>query len=209
MSTTHSATRCVAFIGKQLLAEGEPAAVALACRQALEAGAAEPMLVFDAHNSRLLEFDLRGTEADVLTRLHERAQAEMPLERSRGRPRLGVTAREVTLLPRHWDWLGAQPGGASAALRRLVEQARRDEAPAQREREASEAVDRFMQAMTGNLPGHEEASRAFWRGERERFAACIGAWPCDVRAHLQNLADNAWAQRQAKAPAGLRQETGA
>ena len=103
-----------------------------------------------------------------------------------------MTPREVTLLPRHWDWLAAQPGGASAVLRRLVEQAIRGGGAAQRARESGEAVDRFMLAMTGNLPGHEEASRAFWRGERERFATLTADWPEGVRDHLRRLARIAW-----------------
>jgi hypothetical protein len=103
-----------------------------------------------------------------------------------------VVAREVTLLPRHWEWLASQPGGASAALRRLVEEARRQGHGRDLARLAGEAVDRFMLAMTGDLPGHEEATRAFWRGEREQFVALTEAWPVDVRAHLRRLAAKAW-----------------
>src|ERR1700679_3549712 len=58
-----------------------------------------------------------------------------------GRPKLGVTAREVTLLPRHWDWLATQPGGASIALRRLVEDARSN--PKMLMRSARDSVYRF------------------------------------------------------------------
>lgn len=179
---------CTAFAGHRLLASGPRAEVALALKRASEAGTEGPLLVFDDHSGRLVEFDLRGSEDEVLARLQPEP---MPL-RGPGRPRLGVTAREVTLLPRHWDWLATQPGGASAVLRRLVEQAVREGGAAQRAREAAEAVDRFMLAMTGNLPGHEEASRAFWRGEQARFAQLTKAWPRDVRNHLRQLTAIAW-----------------
>jgi hypothetical protein len=179
---------CTAFDGDRLLASGPCAEVALALKRADEAGAAGPLLAFDDRSGRTVEFDLRGSEAEVRARL----QPPAPAPRGPGRPRLGVTAREVTLLPRHWDWLGTQPGGASAALRRLVEQASRGGGEAQRARQAAEAVDRFMLAMAGNLPGYEEASRAFWRGERARFDELTRRWPADVRRHLRRLAVLAW-----------------
>ena len=103
--------------------------------------------------------------------------------RGPGRPRLGVVAREVTLLPRHWEWLGTQPGGASAALRRLVESARRDGAGKDRVRAAQESAYRFMLAVAGNEPGFEEATRALFAGHAARFGECLAAWPPDVRAH--------------------------
>ncbi len=183
---------CSAFDGHRLIASGSPATVAVATRHALDRGAQGPVLVFDDHSSRQIEFDLRGTPAQVEARVRSASSAPAPVKRGPGRPRLGVTAREVTLLPRHWDWLAQQPGGASAVLRRLVEQASRHEAPKQRARLAMEAVDRFMQAMTGNFTGHEEASRAFYRGERERFATLTEPWPIDVRDHLRSLATTAW-----------------
>lgn len=184
----HASIACTAFDGHRLLASGPCAEVALAVKRALDAGAAGPVQVFDDRSGRPVEFDLRGSEADVLARL----QSAPAAPRGPGRPRLGVTPREVTLLPRHWDWLAAQPGGASAVLRRLVEQAIREGGSAQRARDASEAVDHFMLAMTGNLPGHEDASRAFWRGEREQFTRLTGGWPVDVRDHLRHLAAIAW-----------------
>ena len=179
---------CTAFLGDRLLASGARADVALAVKRATDAGARDALLVFDDRNGRPVEFDLRGSEAEVLARLQPQA---LP-PRGPGRPKLGVTAREVTLLPRHWDWLATQPGGASAVLRRLVEQASRAGGAAQRARESAESVDRFMLAMTGNLPYHEEASRAFWRGERVRFDQLTKDWPGDVRGHLRRLAAIAW-----------------
>jgi hypothetical protein len=187
----HESQTCSAFDGVRLIAAGPLAEVAAATWRAMQAGARGPLLVFDDHSSRPVEFDLRGNEREVLARLQS-ALAQAPVSRGPGRPKLGVTAREVTLLPRHWDWLATQPGGASAYLRRLVEQARRGGDAGVRARAAGESVDRFMQAMTGSLPGHEEVSRAFWRGERKQFATLTRAWPVDVRDHLRRLAAIAW-----------------
>jgi hypothetical protein len=103
-----------------------------------------------------------------------------------------VVAKEVTLLPRHWDWLADQPGGASVTLRRLVEDARRAGSAKELARQTSEAADRTMRTLAGDLPGYEEASRAFWRGERKVFDRHVRAWPADVRAHVRQLATRAW-----------------
>jgi hypothetical protein len=154
--------------------------------------------VFDEHDSRQLEIDFLGSVDEVLSRLAPHAasaSAAEPAARGPGRPRLGVVPREVTLLPRHWAWLGQQPGGASAVLRRLVEQSIRHGGAKERARQAMESVDRFMRVMAGDEPGYEEASRAFYRGDRERFGALTAAWPADVSAHLQQLAAVAWDER--------------
>lgn len=183
---------CSAFDHHRLLATGALADVALAAKQALDAGARGPLLIFDDRSSRQIELDFRGSAQDVLAQLPHDSVASARPARGPGRPKLGVVPREVTLLPRHWDWLGQQPGGASAVLRQLVEQALRGNDAKDRARQAVESVDRFMRVMGGDLAHYEEASRAFYRGERERFAKLIGAWPEDVRAHLQRLAAIAW-----------------
>jgi hypothetical protein len=108
--------------------------------------------------------------------------------RGRGRPKLGVVAREVTLLPRHWDWLGTQPGGASVAIRKLVEEARRTSGDRDRRRAARDAAYHFMSAAAGNLPGFEEAARALFADDRRRFALLIAGWPEDVRDYATKLA---------------------
>jgi hypothetical protein len=181
---------CSAFDRHRLLASGPLADVVRATKQALDAGAAGPILIFEDRTSRQIEVDFRGSLDEVMARLPSPPSAA---PRGPGRPRLGVVAREVTLLPRHWDWLGQQPGGISGTLRRLVEHATRQQEPQARRRMAQEATDRFMRVVAGDLAGYEEASRALYRGERERFAELTATWPADVREHLLKLAADAWA----------------
>lgn len=190
----HDNPGCTAFAGHQLIASGALVEVVRAAKQALDAHTTEPLLIFDDRSSRQIEVDFRGTTDEVLARLPSTAPTPEPTARGPGRPKLGVVPREVTLLPRHWDWLGQQPGGASAVLRQLVEQALRSNGTKDRARQATESVDRFMQAMAGDLAGYEEASRAFYRGEREHFATLTATWPADVRDHLRRLVAVAWGE---------------
>ena len=178
---------CTAFIGSRLIASGPLVEVILATKRVVDAQPDAPVLIFDDGSARQVEIDFRGSADEVLARLDT---GKIP--RGPGRPKLGVTAREVTLLPRHWDWLAEQPGGASAVLRRLVEDAMRHGGAKTRARQASEAADRFMRTMAGDFVGYEEASRAFWRGEIEQFDNIIAPWPVDVRDHLRKLAAIAW-----------------
>ncbi|WP_243303339.1 DUF2239 family protein [Geothrix oryzisoli] len=187
---------CTAFQGTRRLASGPLPEVALAVKAALDQGATAPLLTFEDATGRVVDLDLRGTAEAVVARLsppgagREEAAALPP--RGRGRPKLGVVAREVTLLPRHWDWLNAQPGGASVALRRLVEEARQASGGKERRREAQEAAHRFMTAMAGDEPGFEEALRALYAGSRETFQAILRAWPADVGDHAWRLAGPAF-----------------
>ena len=183
-----------AFIGDQWLVSGPLAEVALAVLKASKSPAAEPIVIFDDANGRPIDLDLRGTERDIVARLPqpasnpETAADDLPEPRGRGRPKLGVVAREVTLLPRHWECLGAQPGGASVALRKLVEEARRASGDRDRSRAARDAAYHFMSVMAGNLAGFEEASRALFADDRRRFVELIAGWPGDVRDHIVKLA---------------------
>ncbi len=118
--------------------------------------------------------------------------------RAAGRPRLGVVAREVTLLPRHWEWLSVQPGGASAALRRLIDKARKDNKSADSRRAASERSYKFMSAIAGHQPQFEEAARALFAGDAVRFAGHVADWPPDVRTYLMQLAEAAFLADEAQ-----------
>lgn len=133
--------------------------------------------VFDRETGKAVDLDLRGAEPEIATRY----QAPPVPPQGRGRPKLGVVAREVTLLPRHWEWLAQQPGGASTALRRLVEAARAADGGATALRARTEAAYQFMAAMAGDLPGFEDGARALFAGDRPRFEQCISAWPADIR----------------------------
>src|SRR5262245_897431 len=149
-------TKCTAFAGPRLIASGELAEVALRSKEAIDRGSDSPVLIFDDATSQPIELDFRGTAEDVLNRLARdsrnasSAEAMLPAPRGPGRPKLGVVAREVTLLPRHWDWLNSQPGGASVALRKLVEGARRANEGKDRIRQSQEAGYRFLCAMAGD-----------------------------------------------------------
>lgn len=180
---------CTAFQGPRRLASGPLHEVALAVKAAHDGGPPGPLLTFDDATGRVIDLDLRGTAEDVAARFAPTPATEGEAgRRGRGRPKLGVVAREVTLLPRHWEWLNAQPGGASVALRRLVDQARQAGGEQARRREAQEAAYRFMSALAGDAPGYEEALRALFAGDRGTFTAILGPWPPDVREHALRLA---------------------
>lgn len=181
-----------AFSGCSRLASGRLAEVALAVKIASGSDSVVPIAIFDDSTGRPIDLDLRGSHREIIARLTPPAEAPVPdaaaEPRGRGRPKLGVISREVTLLPRHWDWLGAQPGGASVALRKLVEDARRANGDKDRARAARDAAYHFMSAMAGDLPNFEEASRALFASDRRTFADLIAAWPDDIRDHIVKLA---------------------
>lgn len=179
--------RCTAFAGMRRVATGSLVDVALTVKAALDAGENTTILIFNDATSEPVEVDWRGTPADVAARIAPTPTAA-PASRGPGRPKLGVVAREVTLLPRHWQWLSEQPGGASVALRKLTEQAIRENAGTDRIRRVQEAAYRFMTAMAGNLPGYEEATRALFAGDGKRFEQHTAAWPDDVREYALRLA---------------------
>lgn len=193
MTTAPANRLCTAFEGPRCIATGELLEVALKVKEVLDQDAKALVLIFDDETSRPIEVDFRGQASDVAKRLKavsSNEQGEAP--RGPGRPKLGVVAREVTLLPRHWEWLSAQPGGASVSLRKLVEEARRAGSTADRVRLAQESTYRFMSAMAGDLPGFEEAIRAFFAKDAERFKSHMEAWPKDLKKHVEKLAAQAF-----------------
>lgn len=162
-----------AFLQDMWLATGSRGEIVAAIRAMPDPSRANDLLVFDDATGRQVDFDLRDTA--------EEPEAARP----RGRPSLGVVAREVTLLPRHWDWLAEQPEGASAALRRLVEEARkRDDGG----RAGKDAAFRFMTAIAGDRANFEEATRALYAGDIDRMAALMAEWPVGIRNHALSLA---------------------
>jgi hypothetical protein len=180
-----------AFEGPRRIAEGPRREVAARAKEVLDRGPRAPVLIFDDATGHQVEVDFRGTVEEVVGRVAEPggdAAGNPPESRGPGRPRLGVVGREVTLLPRHWDWLNRQPGGASVALRKLVEDARRANRERDRIREAQEAAYRVLSTLAGNLPGFEEATRAFFANDPHRFDELVAPWPADVRDYVRKLA---------------------
>jgi uncharacterized protein len=185
-----SPTIFLAFSGPNRICKGTLEEVRLAVKKAVDdpVGALLPTpLIFNATSGELIDIDLELPILDV----HDTA----PINPGPGRPRLGVVAREVTLLPRHWEWLKLQPGGASVALRKLVEAARKDSSGVDEARIAQAALYRFMSSMAGNLEGFEDASRALFANDKVRFDQRIAKWPVDIVAHLNTMATPAFTLR--------------
>jgi uncharacterized protein len=198
-SINHSEPAYTAFIGERRAASGALRDVALAVKSTLRPGASDEILIFDDESARAIEIDFSGVAADV-EKSAERALAAAGVSeaapRGPGRPKLGVVAREVTLLPRHWAWLAAQPGGASVALRKLVEEASRDKDGRDRRRRAQERTYRFLSAMAGDRPHFEEAARALFAGSRQKFLDLTQAWPKDIAVYAHALSEGAFEQEQ-------------
>jgi hypothetical protein len=181
-----------AFSGNRRVATGTLKSMLAATRAYLDQDPAAAVVIFDDHTGKQIDFDLRGTITEVLARLSAHplfASDELPPppRSGPGRPRLGVVGREVSLLPRHWTWLEEQPHGISAALRRLVDEARKRDSGRLGARLTRDAAAAFMTAMAGNLPGFEEASRALFADDHARLEALIRDWPTDIREHVSLL----------------------
>jgi len=161
-----------AFAGDLWIATGDEGEVRAALRAMGDD--AQNILLFDDATGRQVDIDLRGPAVEEA--------------RGRGRPKLGVQPREVTLLPRHWEWLATQPGGASATIRRLVEDARKASATTPDPRAAMDAAYHFMTAMAGDRPGYEAAIRALFAKEAAPFTALSEGWPSGIRDHARALA---------------------
>ena len=183
------ASGCTAFDHARQLASGSYLHVAVSVKEHIRTKADAAVLIFDDATGKQIDFDLRGTDRDIEARLQKQFPSlggDKP--RSVGRPKLGVVSREITLLPRHWDWLAEQPGGASVALRKLVEDASRsgldDKA---RRRKAHERTYHFVSAIAGNLANFEEALRALFADDSRAFKKHTAGWPSDIRKHVLRL----------------------
>ncbi|MBX9648327.1 MAG: DUF2239 family protein [Xanthobacteraceae bacterium] len=188
----------IAFEGDRRIGSGNIHDVARAARETLDRHQDASILIFDSQSGAPVEIDFRGSVDDVLARLPPAGippadkAAAIVAPRGPGRPKLGVVAREITLLPRHWDWLAQQKGGASVAIRRLVDEARRANESGDRIRLAQEAAYRFMSALAGNRPHYEDAIRALFAHDSAGFEKLISEWPVDVRDHTAKLAEPAF-----------------
>jgi hypothetical protein len=176
-----------AFSGFSLVATGSLRAVLTAVREAQQRDPSAQILIFDEESGKQVDFDLRGTLDEVLARVAPPASKRGP-----GRPSLGVVCREVSLLPRHWEWLESQPARASGTLRRLVDSAMKNESADSRSRRRLEAAGRLMWSLAGNLEGFEEASRALYARRWPEFSMRIASWPQDLRSHLERIVQPLW-----------------
>lgn len=166
--------------------------------------ASTPNLIFNDDDGKVIEIDLRGTAKEIYERViitypnfknsaessqikqNETSDEEIPA-RGRGRPKLGVVAKEITLLPRHWEWLAEQPSGASATLRRLVEEAKKKNTTHDAQKKTQERTYRFMHAVAGNLPLYEEALRALFANDQSTLIICTKDWPIDIQEYIKKL----------------------
>jgi hypothetical protein len=181
-----------AFLADKLLAEGSLALVLTKLKAHHDRGGDASVLVFEDATGKQVEFDLRGTLDEVLAR-----EIPAPEPAGRGRPKLGVVSREVSLLPRHWEWLDNQPSGNSAALRRLVDEARQREPDKERARLARAAASRVATALAGNFTHFEEAMRALFAKDEKKFVKLTRGWPRHVRQHLGRLLAGTWESGEA------------
>lgn len=185
---------CTAFAGLKKIASGNVIDVALKVKEHQQKDKKTTILVFDNTSSQQVELDLRGNKDAIIKRMKELPGGPSEEEEDKtprpGRPKLGVVSREISLLPRHWEWLATQPGGASVTLRKLVEEAKKKNVHRDQLRLAQEATYKFMVVMAGDLPHYEEALRALYAKNAKEFAAQIVSWPKDVREHTARLAEN-------------------
>jgi uncharacterized protein len=152
------------------------------------------VLIFSDNTGKTIDFNFQGSMKDVLKRLEIYvAKPERRLVAGPGRPKLGVISREVSLLPRHWEWLANQPSGASATIRKLIEDAKKRSYIHVGVRQVQEHVYRFMSVIAGDMKGYEEALRALYKADRENFLLHTRDWPVDVRIHAVEMAEHIFA----------------
>lgn len=180
---------CAAFVGSDLIASGALVEVVHEVKRHHDAHPNDMILIFDHKKSLPIEVDLRGSMADVFERLEKQQKPPEPKAKPKkpGRPKLGVVSKEVTLLPRHWEWLAQQRGGASVTLRRLVGEAMKAADPLAAQRTAQQSTYRLMTAVAGDLSNYEDAIRALFAAEEDDFFNIIADWPKGLREHLLHI----------------------
>jgi len=207
MSTNDTRMSCTVFLDTKRVATGSLQQVITSVKAALDDREQLQLLIFDDGTGKPIDVDWRGKTEEVLARLDEplgsssdtadtvdTATSEASPRRA-GRPKLGVVSGEVTLLPRHWEWLKSQPGGASVTLRKLIDEARRAGGAQSKVRASQEATYCFMTAMAGDFPRYEEALRLLYAGDSERFYDSIAEWAPDITSYIQQLAVEAFPER--------------
>ncbi len=198
MNNTSDELYCTAFLDTKAIASGSLQHVVTTVKQKVDDTSLAQLLVFNDSNGKMIDVDFRGNIDEVVGRLAESSPVSSTIEtdqepaRRVGRPKLGVVSGEVTLLPRHWEWLKSQPGGASVTLRKLIDEARHAGEKQDTIRLSQEATYNFMTAMAGNFPQYEEALRALYAGDSERFGGIIDTWEPDITNHIKKLSHHAF-----------------
>ena len=180
-----------AFEGLKIRFQGSLGEVVIQVKKRLGKSEHSPVLIISDLTGKVMDFNFHGTLKDVQKRLEvfvSQAEEGPKDAGGPGRPKLGVISREVSLLPRHWEWLASQSGGASAALRKLVEDAKRQALDSGSIKEAQARTYKFMSVIAGDLQGYEEALRALYRRDGKKFQTQIEAWPSDVQKYIKSLA---------------------
>ena len=173
------------------IGQGELTDVALAAHRFLRTHPDQSALILQDSTCQIIDLDLSGDEALLERKANHypiRSQAPVPDSKD---PITG----EITLLPRHWQWLAEQGGNASATLRRLIDEARRD--PKQKAdnecRRRQQLTYRFCQALCGDFQGYEDALRALYAADKDSFKTHISTWPADFALRAEALAEPIWA----------------
>jgi uncharacterized protein len=177
-----------AFEGDKLVFKGSLPEVVLKIKKRIGDAENSPILIFSDTTGNQMDFNFQGSEKDVVKRLEIYVGDESPVAAGPGRPKLGVVAREVLLLPRQWEWLASQSGGASALLRRLVDEAAKKATGGDAVKQSQERTYKFMHALAGDWQGYEEALRALYKKHEKQFQAEVAVWPKDVKAYVLELA---------------------
>ena len=178
-----------AFEGTTRLFRGSFQEVVLKVKERIGRAEHSTVLIFSDDTGKTMDFNFQGSVKEVLRRLEIYVSKEESRPASGpGRPKLGVISREVSLLPRHWEWLASQQGGASATMRKLIEEARKRSSTRISVKQIQERAYRFMSVVAGDMKGYEEALRALYKADRKSFLLHTQDWPADVRSHAIELA---------------------
>lgn len=178
-----------AFLGDAILAQGNLEEVVLKIKKQMGKADHSEALLFNDSTGKVMDFNFQGTREDVEKRLEVyRAPDSSPSRSGPGRPKLGVVSREVSLLPRHWEWLAAQPGGVSVTLRLLIEEAKKKSESSVTIKQLQERTYQVMFTLAGDLEGYEEAVRALYKKDRKNFLEHQSSWPSDVKKYILKVA---------------------
>ncbi len=181
---------CTVFSGTKIIATGQLKEIISKVKDYLKRNNIEPLLIFDDMTSEQLEINFSESNEAILKSFKKDRNEITKKSSNVGRPKLGVVSREISLLPRHWEWLSKQPKGASATLRILVEEAKKQNQPQEQIRPAQDATYTFMNSIAGNLPNYEEALRALYSRDKKNFQKQISSWPKDIVIHIKKLIEN-------------------